>query len=217
MSADLIAPAAEADPAVPRRPERANGRRRYELLLDAAERLLAREQAAGLTIQKLAHEAGVPMASVYHFFPGPAAISVALSERYMTGFAELVGRPIPDRAALAWPAIIETLWARSVQFYREHPYAQTLVLGSDHSWQIRRLDLANNRAIADAAAALIADKFPPQPPELLREVIVVGISIGDAVLTLSIAEQGSITEHYAREAVIAVCGYLARKLTPDAG
>lgn len=195
----------------PRRPERANGQRRYEMLLDAAEKLLAKEDARGLTIQKLAREAGVPMASVYHFFPAPPAISIALAARYMAGFADLVGRPIEGRAALDWPDIIAELWARTVRFYREHPYAQKLVLGSDHSWHIRRCDLANNRMIADAIARLIADRFPGLPADSLLEAIVVGISIGDSVLTLSIAEHGEITPHYGDEAALAVIGYLQRK------
>lgn len=204
------------NPNQPRRPERSNGQRRYELLLDAAERLLTRATGDDLTIQKLAREAKVPMASVYHFFPGPAAISVALSERYMAGFAELVGRPIPGRAAKSWREIIGLLINRTVRFYREHPYAQTLVLGSDHSWAIRQSDLANNRALADPIVALIGDKFVGVQTDALREAIVVGISIGDAVYSLSIAEQGEITPHYGREAAIAICAYLDAKF-PDAG
>jgi AcrR family transcriptional regulator len=76
-------------PAFPRKPERANGRLRYEALLDAAEHLLQREGPAALTIKRLAQEAGVPMASVYHFFPGPAAVPVGLAERYSLGFQEV--------------------------------------------------------------------------------------------------------------------------------
>ena len=201
---------------LPRRPERANGVRRYEQLLDAAERLLTSESADDLTIQKLAREAGVPMASVYHFFPGPGAISVALSERYMAGFAALVGQPIAGRKAQPWERIVATLMDRTVSFYREHPYAQKLVLGSDHSWAIRQSDLANNRALAEPIVSLIGDKFDNVPDDVLREAVVVGISIGDAVYTLSIAEQGEITPAYAQEAVIAVCAYLSARFPASA-
>jgi Tetracyclin repressor-like, C-terminal domain len=151
------------------------------------------------------------MASVYHFFPGPVAVSIALSERYMGGFYEVLSKPVENRDSLSWQEIVGVLMDRGVAFYRAHPYAQTLVQGSDHSWHIRRSDLANNRAIAGSVVDLIGDKFPSVPPTALVEAVVVGISIGDAVLTLSIAEQGGITPAYGREAVVAICGYLTTK------
>jgi AcrR family transcriptional regulator len=200
----------------PRKPQRANGRRRYELLLDAAERLLAREYGLGLTIQQLAREAGVPMASVYHFFPGPVAVSVALSERYMAGFERLVASPIIDRNSISWRQIIDILHQRAVGFYRAHPYAQKLLLGSDHSWAIRQADVANNRRIAGAVVGLIADKFPQVAAPELLEALVIGINVGDAVYAVSIAERGEITPDFAREATIAACAYLASKFESQA-
>ncbi|MCX7345659.1 MAG: TetR/AcrR family transcriptional regulator [Alphaproteobacteria bacterium] len=203
----------------PRKPERANGRRRYEMLLDAAERLLVREGPDALTIQRLAKEAHVPMASVYHFFPSPAAVSVGLSERYLAGFGELVGRPIENVTRMTWQDIVATLIDRGVAYYSDHPYAQRLILGSDHSWQIRSADLANNRLLAASIAELLADQFPHVNREELLQAVIVGISIGDAIFTLSIFDQGTITPDFGREATVAICGYLSTKFgqAPDSG
>jgi AcrR family transcriptional regulator len=195
----------------PRRPVRANGRRRYELLLDAAERLLQRGGGEPLTIQRLAIEAGVPMASVYHFLPHPAAVSVALSERYLDGLESSIVAPIPGRARLDWPQIVAILNRRGFDFYCAHPYAQTLILGSDHSWAIRRADLSNNRRMADAIAGFIADHFPEAAPEVLLEAVVTAITVGDAVFSLSIAEGGAITEQAAQDSWLACCGFMAAR------
>jgi hypothetical protein len=129
----------------------------------------------------------------------------------MEGFGELVERPIPDREALGWRQVIMILHERAIAFYRSHPYAQKLILGSDHSLAIRRSDIANNRRIAAAVVPLIADKIPDTPVEPLLETIVVGITIGDAIFMLSIAERGEITPELGREATLAVCCYLASK------
>jgi AcrR family transcriptional regulator len=196
----------------PRRPQRANGMARYQHLLDAAEALLARDGSGALTIQALAREAGVPMASVYHYFPSAPAVSVALSERYMAGFHELAAQPIEGFEAMTWEEVVTILVQRGVAFYRAHPYAQTLVLGSDHSWHIRRADLDNNRAMVAGIATLITDKLPPIPPEPLAEAVFIGIGLADAVFSLSIAEHGHITDAYAEEAATAICGYMARKV-----
>jgi AcrR family transcriptional regulator len=195
----------------PRKPERANGRRSYEALLDAAEQLLMRDGPAALTIQRLAKEAGVPMASVYHFFPSPAAVSVGLSERYLAGFGELVGRPIENVTRMSWQDIVGTLIDRGVAYYTAHPYAQRLILGSDHSWHIRTSDLANNRLLATAIAELLADGFPDVDRGDLLQAVIVGISIGDAIFTLSIFDQGTITPGFGHEAATAICGYLTAK------
>jgi AcrR family transcriptional regulator len=195
----------------PRKPQRANGKQRYEMLLDAAERLLLRAGPTGLTIQKLAHEAGVPMPSVYHFFPGPVAVSIGLSERYLAGLSDAIGQPVPDVGAMAWQDIVATLMSRAVTYYSAHPYAQRLILGSDHSVQIRQSDLANNRLLAAFVADLIGSKFPHVAPGALLEAIIVGITIGDAILTLSILEQGQVTPASGQEAVTAICGYMSAK------
>ncbi len=196
---------------LPRKPERANGRRRYEQLLDAAERLVERGGSAALTLQNLAREAAVPMASCYHFFPGPAAVSVALSERYFAAFGDLVMQPIPDRQALTWQDIVALLFRRAVEYYRQHPYAQSLLLGCDHSWHIRCADTANNRQLAESVAELIGQDFPDAEPVELVEAIMRCVTIADSLLALSIIEKGEVTADCDSEIGLIACAYLEQK------
>ena len=197
--------------AQPRRPARANGRARYAQLLDAAERLIGRHGTARLGIRNLAREARVPMASVYHFFPRPAAISVALAERYIEGLAAAVERPIRAHETLGWEAIVRVLVDRGVEYYREHPFAQALLLGSEHSWHIRQSDVAGNRRFAVSITALLAGHFPRVDRQELHEAVIVGVTLCDAVLALGVVEEGEITPLHGREAHTAICGYLTRK------
>jgi AcrR family transcriptional regulator len=184
---------------------------RYGRLLDAAERLVGREGPAGLSIRNLASEAGVPMASVYHFFPRPAAISVALAELYLEGLAAAVERPMPGHEAMGWETIVRVLVDRGVEYYREHPYAQALLLGSAHSWHIRQADVANNRRFANSITQLLAGHFAHVELGELHEAVIVGVTLCDAVLALGIVENGAIAPPHAREAHAAICGYLTRK------
>jgi AcrR family transcriptional regulator len=200
-----------ADPSTPRKPERENGKRRYAVLLAAAEKLLERDGLEALTIQNIAREAGVPMASVYHFFPSPMAACVAVAETYLDGFASNIQREVPGIADLNWREIIVILKQRTVDYYRAHPYAQRIILGSEVSWHIRQADLANNRMMAQMVCDLIADQFPGTEEQALLNAVAVCISIGDAIWSLSISEHDVITKQYAEEAVIAECAYLAAK------
>lgn len=214
-SAMIEAESSTADTNVPRKPERVNGRRRYAELVAAAERLLERDGLAHLTIQKIAREAKVPMASVYHFFPSPTAACLAVAETFLDGFAAALSEEIDNLEAMAWRDVIAVLQARTVEFYANHPYAGSLLLGSDRSWHIRQHDLANNRAMAETISRLIARHFPWVEPNALERGIVNAISIGDAIWALSIAEHGRITPDYADEALLAACSYIEARFASD--
>jgi AcrR family transcriptional regulator len=201
-----------SDSNVPRKPERANGKRRYAELVGAAERLLEREGLAHLTIQKIAKEAGVPMASVYHFFPSPTAACLAVAETFLEGFAKVLGEEIAGADVMEWHQIIGVLQRRTIDFYDAHPYASALILGSDRSWYIRQYDLANNKAMAETIARLIQPYFAAVNSQSLLSAITTAISISDAVWALSVAEHGRIMPDYADDALLAVCSYLAAKL-----
>jgi AcrR family transcriptional regulator len=199
------------DTSTPRRPERENGKRRYAILLAASEKLLERDGLAALTIQNIAREAGVPMASVYHFFPSPVAACIAVAEAYLEGFAVSVRREIAGIEALNWREILAILKQRAVDYYRAHPYAQRLLLGSEVSWHVRQADLANNRMLAKLVYDRVADQFPGVEEQALLNALAVAISIGDAIWSLSISEHDVITKQYAEDTIIAECAYLAAK------
>lgn len=195
----------------PRRPERANGVERYGLLVAAAERVLERDGIDALTIQRIACEAGVPMASVYHFFPSPGAAVLAVAERYLAGFAQTIQARILGAGTKPWQDIVAILMRRTVRFYLRRPHAQRLFLGSDYSWQIRQADLLNNRAMAFTIRRIIAPHFAHMDEQDLLDAIIIAISIGDAVLALSVARHGTITSKFGDEAIMVVCGYLSTK------
>lgn len=201
----------------PRKPQRANGRARYDRLVSAAEALLEREGLEALSIQQIAKEAGVPMASVYHFFPSSAAACVAVAESYLAGFAGTVTRPISGYEALGWRDVIAVLMRRTVEYYRAHPYAQRLILGSDYSWHIRQADLLNNQSMAQDVIGLVRAKFLGAGEAELLEALVVAISLGDAVWALSVARHEVITRQYLEEAILAACSYLAAKFPQSDG
>ena len=73
--------APDPSPLLPREPQRARGRARYEILLDAADAALAERNGSEITLVDAASRAGVPLASVYHYFPSNVALLVGLARR----------------------------------------------------------------------------------------------------------------------------------------
>lgn len=76
------------------RPNR-RGLRSRELVLDAAERVMAREGFEATTVARVVEEAGIPLSSVYHYYGSKEGILLAVMERGAERFFADV--PDPDR------------------------------------------------------------------------------------------------------------------------
>lgn len=75
----------------PRRvPMQARSRERVERILDAAAQLLNEEGYNAVKTNTIAKRAGVPIGSVYQFFPNRYAIFNALASRYQTRIADVL-------------------------------------------------------------------------------------------------------------------------------
>src|SRR3954451_9376722 len=71
------------------------GMRSRELVLDAAERVMAEDGFEAATLARVVEEAGIPMSSVYHYYGSKDAILLAVMEpAYKSFFA---GLPELDR------------------------------------------------------------------------------------------------------------------------
>jgi AcrR family transcriptional regulator len=71
------------------------GMRSRELVLDAAERVMAEEGFEATTVARVVEEAGIPLSSVYHYYGSKEGILLAVMERGAERFfADL---PDPDR------------------------------------------------------------------------------------------------------------------------
>jgi AcrR family transcriptional regulator len=98
-----------------------------ELVLDAAERVMARDGFEAATVARVVEEAGIPMSSVYHYFGSKDGILLAVMERGAERFFadlpdadERVGEPIEH---------LEVLIAQTVTTLELHPNFLRLLIG----------------------------------------------------------------------------------------
>lgn len=71
------------------------GARSREVVLDAAERLMAEHGYEAATVARLVEEAGIPPSSIYHYFGSKEGVLLAVMERGADHFFEAL--PVPDR------------------------------------------------------------------------------------------------------------------------
>jgi len=202
----------EANISRPRKPERANGKERYALLCETAAAIVMEEGAASLTIQKIAKQAAVPMASVYHFFPSPTAALVAVAQTYLDEFTAAVERSTAFAADRPWQDTVADLMSQVVSYYNQQPSAARLLLGSDTNWQIRQADFSNAEILVKLLCESLSLHFAPASQVDLADTFRIAMAIADGIWALSVALEGGISDHYAREALKATTAYIDARL-----
>jgi AcrR family transcriptional regulator len=92
-----------------------------DLILDAAETVVAREGARHMTIEAVAAEAGISKGGVLYHYPNKMALLEAMVTRMVTGVRDDINRAEAEaktRGLPVLPHVIETL------FYRDAPKEQ---------------------------------------------------------------------------------------------
>ena len=193
--------------ALHRVPIRRRGVERFELLLDAAAGLIGECPDAEISLANIADRAGVPLASLYHFFPNRNAAFVALAQRYHRRIHALPMFPAgttPQR----WQDVFAFRIRNSARFLNDNPAALRLFMGAGVSAEVRNTDVAGNDRLADARAEYLRHTFALAPmPDLARR-IAIALAIIDGIWAYSYAKHRHIAGDYVEEAIGTTLVYL---------
>jgi AcrR family transcriptional regulator len=170
------------NPKLRNEPTQARSRERLARVLDAADEVLARDGASAFTTTRVAAEAGVPIGSVYRFFPDKQAIVEALAVRYWSEFEDLVaGTADADRVdPLADPGsmVIDVLAAG----FRTRPGFLALWYGGLRTEEIRDATRPARQAIARSIERILANHWPRAPRRERARVAEMAVLAGDGLL-----------------------------------
>jgi AcrR family transcriptional regulator len=107
------------------RPNR-RGVKSRDLVLDAAERVMAEHGYEAATLARVVEEAGIPISSVYHYFGSKEGILLAVMERGADRFfADL---PSLDRRAGRPAEHLATVMSAAVRALERHPHFLRLLI-----------------------------------------------------------------------------------------
>jgi len=163
-------------------PIQARSRERLRRVLDAADEVLAAEGAAAFTTTLVATHAGVPIGSVYRFFPDKEAIVEALAVRYWSDLEDLVAgvadadeaTPIEDPVA----AVLDVLTAG----FRARPGFLALWYGGLRSERVRDATRPTRTAIARSIERILAHHWPGAKRRTRARVAEMVVLTGDGLL-----------------------------------
>jgi AcrR family transcriptional regulator len=163
-------------------PTQARSRKKLRRVLDAADEVLAHEGAAAFTTTRVAQVAGVPVGSIYHYFPGKDAIAEALAVRYWSDFEDLVAGvaeadeidPLPDPAG----AVLQALDAG----FRARPGFLALWYGGLRTERIRDATRPTREAIARSVQRILAVHWPAAEDRARATAARMVVIAGDGLL-----------------------------------
>ena len=190
-----------------RQPKRRAGEIRFKLLLDALDTLLVDNDIQDVGIYQIAEQAGVPSASVYHFFPNKEAALVALAHRHHEALEALSSLPLPT-PPVSWQALVSEKIRLSANYHNEHSATLRLFYGVSMTVEMKSADISQTLRLAERRVALLERYFILAPvPGLLRR-LAIAIAIVDGVFGLSYSQHGAITDEYIEEAQRGALAYL---------
>jgi AcrR family transcriptional regulator len=165
MTADSAAP----DLQVRHRPVQARGRVRFDAILTAARELLAAGGLEGFTIDDVAHRAGIPVGSVYQFFPNKFAIVAELD-------------------ALDTAALIDDLAASAERFTLGDSTRRAVWLAMRSTAATRSLAAEHSRSLVATLLPMIALLSPGRTLEEQVTICEVVVEMSQSLLHFSVSD-----------------------------
>lgn len=202
-----VTPVESTRGANPRVPSRGRGVLRYAALLDATAELLQDEAPDAIGLYQIAERAGVPPASVYHFFPTKEAAYVALATRCSEELLEVHRQPIRARLIRGWQDLYQIDARRAMEFYNKHPQYLKIIYGGYGGVDAHNVDKVLALSFSGSSYDRLNRIFHMpiiKDPEKKFEI---RLAILDSVWQISVRRYGRITEEYFQESVKAAISY----------
>lgn len=143
-------------------PTQARAKERFERILDAARRLIEESGSEHLKMSDVASRAGVPIGSVYQYFPDKSAVIITLAERIMELVHDGLTTAMDEVTSLeeGEEALTSTLMAY-YQLFLAEPVARDIWFGIQADKTLNTLDIEDSRANG-ATVYKTLKKFTPR-------------------------------------------------------
>jgi len=165
-----------------REPQQERSRARVRQILLSADEVLSAEGFEALTVRRIAQAAGVPVGSIYQFFPDKAAVIDALAVSYLDDFGAAIEELTAAAQAEAWDDPVQILVDAFAQMYRARPGYVALWSGRHLSPRLALADEANNAAIADGVRRVLIAQAELPDGEPLARISRISVVVADALL-----------------------------------
>jgi AcrR family transcriptional regulator len=171
-----------------RLPTQQRSRERVERMLAGASELIARDGSDAMRMSEVAERAGVPIGSLYQFFPDKRAIILTLAERYNAAGRACIEKELApvctlDELKQAFSRLIDIYYG----LFLAEPVMRDIWSGTQADKALQQMDLADSRQ----TGRLLADAWQRTCGEIDRDSIATRalliMSLGEATMRLAIS------------------------------
>jgi len=193
-------------------PIQARSRERLRRVLDAADKVLAAEGAEAFTTTRVATRAGVPIGSVYRFFPDKEAIVEALAVRYWSDLEDLVAGVVEVDAAEAVADPVGSVLDVLVAGFRARPGFLALWYGGLRTERVRDATRPTRVAIGSSVERLLTRHWPDAPRRTRARVAEMVVLAGDSLLREAFRRDRQGDSSLLAESKLMLRAYIAERL-----
>ncbi len=148
-------------------PQQPRSQAKISQAVDAADRLLARDGASGVTTTRVATEAGIAVGTLYRYFPDKEALFDALAARCLIRFESLMDDLVARSRTEKWADPVGTLFDLYADLYRTDASLRAIWFGGLLSENLRHADRTHKRVMAEGLRQiLISQGIAADAPEL---------------------------------------------------
>jgi AcrR family transcriptional regulator len=170
-----------------REPVQRRSTARVIAILDACAALLDDYDYDDLTTSKIAEKAGVPIGSLYQYFPDKRAVVQALTLRNLDAFSAEVEHIFGgDGVPTNWRQAIDQVVAGYLRMLEEVPGFGRIRFGDVVDTHLLDQDQDNNAVIADKLAELFAKHYRVEPNPELGLAFRIVTEASDALIKLAL-------------------------------
>ncbi len=144
-----------------RRPTQARSRERVELILRTARELIGSRGNDAVSMREIAAEAGVPISSVYQYFPDKNAVLLAIMEGYYESIHDALEEGLSQVQSVdEFLAAVPALLKRFAAFFTDNPDLANIWAGIQAEPALMELDARDSYRNAARFTELLRGLLP---------------------------------------------------------
>lgn len=170
------------------RPIQKRGILRFEAILSSARSVLAEQGYEHFTVEDVATHAGVPVGSVYQYFPNKYALVAELASQDTDFLVLAIDGAAPSFPSDDWQEELGDLIEVLAQQWADHPWRPAVHAAMRSTSATRRRASENTAAIGQAVGKLLAALTPHLDARQRYDVAVVLVETCQTLLNLAVQD-----------------------------
>lgn len=134
------------------------GIERVNAILDAGEAILAEQGYQAATLKAIGDRAGIPIASVYHYFADRHQVDHAIMKRHLAGLDAEVRAALNDRAIASLVEALDAVIDPMLAYFRREPSSVELWFTDQRDASLTEMVQSFDEATAEAMWRIALDR-----------------------------------------------------------